>query len=117
MIKDDRLADLVNQEPVVFMDCTQGELMGAFILGFAVGFIIGIPLGISIDFIMFGIMTGLIIALGVSWGTMIWLRHIRQKYYLTWFKEKLFLFKFYTGLLKTDFINITKRFGKGSRRE
>ncbi len=116
MSQDDRLADVVNQEPIVYMDCTQTELLGSFVVGAVVGLILGLMIGVAIGFIMFGVMAGLIITLGVSWVCMAWLRHIRQKYYLTWFKEKLFLYKLQLGLIKHKFINHSLRFGKGGRR-
>jgi conjugative transfer region protein (TIGR03750 family) len=113
---DDRLADAVNQEPIVYNDCTQSELMGSIGLGIAVGVTLGIIVGIAIDFIMFGIVIGLMISVGVSWFAMNWIKHIRQKYYLTWFKEKLFLFKRDAGFASGKYIGHSERFGKGARR-
>lgn len=115
-MSDDRLADVVNQEPIVFMDCTQSELAGSFMAGAVVGSILGVMIGISIGFFMMGVMAGLIIALGVAWGLMSWLRYIRQKYYLTWFKEKLFLLQHSLGLVNRVYVDVSKRFGKGARR-
>ncbi|WP_331351265.1 DUF3487 family protein [Cellvibrio sp. UBA7671] len=113
---DDRLADAVNQEPIVYNDCTQSELMGSFFIGAFIGLTIGVVVGIVIGFIMFGIIIGLIISVGVSWFAMNWLKHIRQKFYLTWFKEKLFLFKLSIGMASGKFIGHSERFGKGARR-
>ncbi|QEY16064.1 MULTISPECIES: DUF3487 family protein [unclassified Cellvibrio] len=113
---DDPLADAVNQEPIVYYDCTQTELMTSILIGAVAGLIIGVILGIAIGIIMFGIVIGLIIGLGISWGLLEWLKYIRQKYYLTWFKEKVLLMKINFGLVNTKYIGDSKRFGKGARR-
>lgn len=113
---DDRLADAVNQEPIVYNDCTQSELMGSMLMGAVVGLALGIIVGIAIGFIMFGIIIGLIIAVGVAWFAMNWLKHIRQKFYLTWFKEKIFLFKLETGFTSGKYVGHSERYGKGARR-
>ena len=113
---DDRLADAVNQEPIVYNDCTQTELMGSIILGAIVGITVGVVIGIAIGFIMFGIVIGLILSIGICWLSMNWLKHIRQKFYLTWFKEKLFLFKLSIGMASGKYIGHSERFGKGARR-
>lgn len=113
----DRLADAVNQEPIVYNDCTQTELMNSFIVGVALGLPIGIVVGLVFDAFMVGIVLGLILTVLLAWAMMEWLKWIRQKYYLTWFKEKVFLMKLNVGLLHTKFIQSSQRFGKGARRE
>lgn len=112
---DDRLADAVNQEPIVYNDCTQTELMGSIVTGGVLGLSLGIVVGIAIGIIMFGIVIGLIASVGICWFAMDRLKHIRQKYYLTWFKEKLFLLKLMFGLASKKFIGHSERFGKGAR--
>lgn len=114
--QDERLADAVNQEPIVYNDCTQSELMGSILLGGVIGLALGIVIGLAISFIMLGIIIGLIIAVGVTWFLMAWLKHIRQKYYLTWLKEKLFLFKLELGLTAGKYVSRSERYGKGARR-
>ena len=112
----DRLADAVNQEPIVYNDCTQTELMGSIIFGFVIGIFSGIVIGVAIGFIMLGIVIGLLIAVALCWFSMNWIKHIRQKFYLTWFSEKLFLFKLQIGLISSKYIGHSERFGKGARR-
>lgn len=113
---DDRLADAVNQEPIVYNDCTQTELMGAIGFGAVIGISIGVFIGLSLGFFMFGVVLGLILSILIAWAAMTWLKHIRQKYYLTWFKEKIFLTKLSIGFMSTKFINKSQRYGKGARR-
>ncbi len=112
---EDRLADAVNQEPIVYADCTQSELLFAISTGGIVGLALGTALGLSIGFFMLGVIIGLLIGVGVSWVTMEALKHIRQKYYLTWLKEKLFVTKqlFLGGI---QFVSQSKRYSKGARR-
>ena len=105
---ENRLADAVNQEPIVYNDCTQSELMGSIFIGFATGIVIGVIVGIAIGFFMLGIIIGLMISVGVCWLSMNWIKHIRQKFYLTWFKEKIFLFKFISFV--TDATHLTHQF-------
>src|SRR5688572_14125665 len=64
---DDRLADAVNQEPIVYNDCTQTELMGSIVTGGVLGLSLGIVVGIAIGIIMFGIVIGLIASVGICW--------------------------------------------------
>lgn len=113
---EDRLADAVNQEPIVYNDCTQSELMSAFIVGVVIGLSIGIAVGVSFGVVMLGVVLGLILTILIAWAAMTWLKWIRQKYYLTWFKERVFLMKLYVGLLNAKFIKDSQRYGKGARR-
>jgi conjugative transfer region protein (TIGR03750 family) len=112
---DDRLADAVNQEPIVYADCTQSELLFAIGSGAVIGLTLGVIIGIAIGFFMLGIIIGLFIGVGITWVTMESLKYIRQKFYLTWLKEKLFVIKhlFFGGY---PFVSETKRYSKGARR-
>lgn len=112
---EDRIADAVNQEPIVYADCTQSELL--FALGFSavVGLLLGAGIGLLIGAFMFGIIIGMFIGVGVARLTLEVLKYVRQKYYLTWLKEKLFVTKqlFIGGY---QFISESKRYSKGARR-
>jgi conjugative transfer region protein (TIGR03750 family) len=114
--QEDRLADAVNQEPIVYMDCTQSELMGSIALGGLVGLSLGVVIGISIGLFLLGLIIGLSLSLLFSWACMTWLKSVRQKYYLTWFKEKIFLVKLSYGMTSSKYISHSERFGKGARR-
>ncbi len=115
--EEDRLADAVNQEPIVFNDCTQKELAISFGGGLVLGVIIGIFLGASVGMIMFGLVLGLILGLGLSWASMFYIKYIRQKYYETWLAEQVFLLKRALGFgSHKPFIDSTQRFGKGVKR-
>lgn len=113
----DPLADVVNQEPIVFMDCTQSEMAAAFGVGGVSGLGIGIAIGVAIGFVMFGLVIGLMLAVGITWLVMNWLKNVRQKYYLTWLAEQKFLIKFKLGLMASkNFVSVSQRYGKGARR-
>ncbi len=115
--EEDRLADAVNQEPIVFNDCTQKELAMSFGGGLVLGVIIGLFLGASIGMIMFGLVLGLILGLGLSWASMFYLKYIRQKYYETWLGERVYLIKRSLGFgSHKPFIDLTQRYGKGVKR-
>ena len=112
---DDRLADAVNQEPLVYADCTQSELLFAIGAGAVIGLTVGAVLGIAIGFFMLGIIIGMFIGVGCAWVIMESLKYIRQKFYLTWLKEKLFVIKhmLFGGY---PFVFESKRYSKGARR-
>lgn len=112
---EDRLADAVNQEPIVYADCTQSELLFAIGSGAVVGLALGVVIGLAIGFFMLGIIIGMFIGVGCAWLTIESLKYIRQKFYLTWLKEKLFVMKhlFFGGY---PYVSETKRYSKGARR-
>lgn len=113
----DPLADVVNQEPIVFMDCTQSEMAAAFGIGAVLGLSIGLAIGFAVGFVMFGLVIGLMLAVGLTWLVMNWLKNVRQKYYLTWLDEQKYLLKFKLGLIKSkNFVSVSQRYGKGARR-
>jgi hypothetical protein len=113
---EDRLADVVNQEPIVFNDCTQSELAYSFGGGMSLGIAVGLILA-TVGSFMFCLILGLFLGLGLSWLSMFGLKFIRQKYYETWLNEKIFIFKKSLGFLSNvPFINESKRYGKGVRR-
>lgn len=125
--ENDRLADLVNEEPIVFMDCTQSELMGAFLISLVVGLSLGVVGGVTVGQFVLGILFGLILTLALCWLILNWLRGIRQKYYITWFKEKQMLIKRQLAPLNpagwfseqpriSELVDSSKRYFKGARR-
>ena len=118
-LDDDRLADAVNHEPIVFYDCTQSEMLGSVLAAAACGILSIVVISVVTGLFFVGLITGLIVTLGAGWAFMTWLKHIRQKYYTTWFKEKVFLWKnAFSEFLgaETGFVKYSKRFGKGVRR-
>ena len=58
-MSQERLADAVNQEPIVFADCTGSEIVASLVISFIVGMVLGIAIGIAIGYIMVGIIFGL----------------------------------------------------------
>lgn len=113
---DDRLADKVAREPVVFMDCTTTEILyvgGGSLIGC---FIFGILLGVIIGAVMVGIIIGLILGLGVAWLLLTQIQRLRNAYYENWLNEKIFLAKQEWGLGEITMLFGSKRFGRGSRK-
>lgn len=115
-MRDERLADNVNAEPIVFMDCTGTEILASGLISFVAGITLGIIAGIIIGNLMFGLILGLILSLAFTYGLLSYLCAIRNKYYETWLKEKLFLYKLSSGFFALKLINESVRFGRGARK-
>ena len=115
-MRDERLADSVNSEPIVFMDCTGTEIVASALISFVAGITLGIIAGIALGKIMIGLILGMIISLGFTYGLLNYLCAIRNKYYETWLKEKLFLYKLSSGFFGLKLINESVRFGRGARK-
>jgi Protein of unknown function (DUF3487) len=115
-LHEDRLADAVNQEPIVYNDCTSVELTYSVVCGMSCGLLFSCLL-MTIFTIMFSLVLGLLSGLGFSWLSMFILKNIRQKYYETWLSEQFFNLKKSLGLLANiPFVNESKRYGKGGKR-
>ncbi len=115
-MRDERLADSVNSEPIVFMDCTGTEIVASALISFVAGIAIGVIGGIALGKIMIGLIVGLMLSLALTYGLLNYLCAIRNKYYETWLKEKLFLYKLSSGFFGLKLINESVRFGRGARK-
>lgn len=114
-MSEDRLADSVNSEPIVFMDCTGSEIIMAAIIAFVVGLFIGVVIGIVIGLFLIGCVLGLILSLGLTYALLNWLCVVRNKYYETWLKEKWFMLKLRSGFFGLNLIEESVRYGRGAR--
>jgi conjugative transfer region protein (TIGR03750 family) len=113
---EDRLADSVNSEPIVFMDCSGSEIIMSAIVGFVVGLFLGVIIGIVMGLIMIGFVFGMILGIGFTYGLLNYLCLIRNKYYETWLKEKWFLMKLRTGIFGLELIEESIRYSRGARK-
>ena len=52
---DPQLADFINKEPVVFMECTAPELMGSAVLAFGGSLVIAIAIGVISGYFIAGV--------------------------------------------------------------
>jgi conjugative transfer region protein (TIGR03750 family) len=114
-MNEDRLADSVNSEPIVFMDCSGSEIIMSAIVGFVVGLFLGVVIGIVINLIMIGAVLGLILGLAFTYGLLNYLCLVRNKYYETWLKEKWFMLKLRSGFFGLTLIEESVRYGRGAR--
>jgi hypothetical protein len=110
---NDRLADLLNKEPMVFMDCTGPEILAGFgsslLLGLVLGFLIGLVMGALI----IGIMLGLLLGLGASYFALKYIADARNSFYESWLEEKVFLMKRHINpITPPSFIEKTTRFSR-----
>jgi conjugative transfer region protein (TIGR03750 family) len=113
---DDRLADKVAKEPVIFMDCTISEVItagGASLVG---GLVTGIIVGIVIGKIMVGIIIGLLLGMASAWICLTQIQRLRNAYYENWLAEKIFLIKQSIGMGRLTMTTGSKRFGRGGRK-
>ena len=112
---NDRLAEAINSEPVVFMDCTMREITVSALVSSVIGIAIFIFLMIIFGFFV-GAVLGLISIVGITYLALNWIQGLRQKYYEGWLAEKIFLTKLSIGLSSTPFLLDSKRYGRGARR-
>lgn len=115
-MSQERLADAVNHEPIVFADCTGTEIVASFVISFLIGMVLGIIIGIAIGFFMVGIIFGLFFTMGGAWLMLQYLSSIRNKYYESYLKERIFLHKLASGLFDLSLIDESVRYSRGERK-
>lgn len=123
-LEEERLADAVSSDPIVFMDCTGPQVMASGILGSIAGLVVGIVVGIIIGFFFIGVALGLLLSLLFSYLVMLWIQSNREKYYETWLSETVFFkkrslvanFGVFLGKTPSEYIGGSRRFGRGARK-
>ena len=115
MSSDDRLAEAINSEPVVFMDCTMREITVSAMFSTVIGIVLFIFLMIIFGFFV-GAVLGLISIVGVTYLALNFIQNLRHKYYEGWLAEKIFLIKNSIGISSKPFLLDSKRYGRGARR-
>lgn len=117
---DNRLADQLNKNPIVFADCTGPEIIAVFGIALVVGLIIGVAVGVILLPFMMGLILGLLISLGLAWLLLNFVANARNRYYENWLTEHVFLIKRnftnFFSLDETSFVDERTRFGRGRRR-
>lgn len=117
---DNRLADQLNKDPIVFADCTGPEIIAVFVIALGVGLLIGLVVGLLLLPLMVGLIVGLLISLGLSWLLFNFVANSRNRFYESWLSEKVFLIKRnlvgFISIEETAYIDERTRFGRGRRR-
>lgn len=113
---EERLADSVNAEPIVFMDCTGSEIVMSALISFVVGVPLGFFAGLLFGYLMAGLVIGLLLGLGSTYLVLNFISAVRNKYYETWIKEKFFMMKLRSGMFGLDLIEESTRYGRGARK-
>lgn len=117
---DNRLADQLNKDPIVFADCTGPEIVTVFVVALVVGLVLGIIVGLVLLPFMMGLVVGLLFTLALSWFLLAFVANMRNRFYESWLGEKLFLVKrgitAVIALEETAYIDEHTRFGRGRRR-
>ncbi len=113
---DNRLADQLNKDPIVFADCTGPEILLGFGIGMTIGILAGILLGASMGTFMVGLIFGLLIGLGLTYLALKQIANARNKYYESWLAEKFFIAKTQLNIFsEPNFISLTRRFSRSRR--
>jgi|GEM_PF-2567624 len=111
--EENRLADQLNKEPIVFADCTGPEILMGFGIGMVLGVLIGLGLGASLGKLMLGLIFGLALGLGITYFVLTRIANARNRYYESWLAEKFFIFKLSLNILgENNFTSITRRFSR-----
>lgn len=123
-IDEERLADVVSADPIVFMDCTGPQVMYSGLFGTIAGLAVGAFCGIILGIVILGLALGLLLSLLFSYLAMRWIQRNREKFYETWLSETIFFKKrslvsnlgVFIGKTPGDFIEGSRRFGRGARK-
>lgn len=115
-MSDDRLADSINAEPIVFMDCTGSEIVMSAVIAFGFGVPLGFLGGLLMGMVLIGLVVGLLLGLGTTYLVLNYICAVRNKYYETWLKEKFFMMKLRSGMFGLDLIEESTRYGRGARK-
>lgn len=113
---ENRLADQLNKDPIVFSDCTGPEILLGLGVGMSLGILIGVLLGVSLEAFMLGLIFGLILGLGFTYLALTRIANARNRYYETWLAEKFFIAKTQLNIVSEgNFISLTRRFSRSKR--
>ena len=117
---DNRLADQLNKDPIVFADCTGPEIIAVFVIALVAGLFIGLVVGLVLLPLMMGLIIGLLLTLGLAWLLLNLVANSRNRFYESWLAEKVFLMKrSLMGIFSIDetaYMDEHTRFGRGRRR-
>lgn len=113
---DNRLADQLNKEPIVFADCTGPEILLGFGIGMLLGILLGVIFGASLGKLMMGFIVGIVIGLGLTYLALKQIANARNRYYESWLAEKFFIAKTQLNIFsEPNFISLTRRFSRSRR--
>lgn len=113
---ENRLADQLNKDPIVFADCTGPEILLGFGIGMLIGIVVGIVIGASIGQILLGLIVGLVLGMGFSYLALTQIASARNRYYETWLAEKFFIAKTQLNIFAlANYISLTRRFSRSRR--
>lgn len=111
---DDRMADLVNADPMVFYDCTGPEIVGAIGVSAVISLPLAIIAGVFFGNAMMGMIIYFLIVMGFFYLFLNFLRATRQKYHESWLQERIFLLKSKYSWKTYKYVDKSQRFSKGA---
>ena len=110
---ENRLADQLNKDPIVFADCTGPEILLGFGIGMFIGVVVGIVIGAFLGRFLLGLILGLVLGMGFSYLALTQIANARNRYYETWLAEKFFIAKTQINIFaQANFISLTCRFSR-----
>jgi len=113
--QEDRLADTINEEPIVFMDCSSREIMLSLGTGAGIGLLSGSVIGLLVGPFLIWLCVGLALSVAIAWFLLVRFATIRHNKYSSYLAERVFITKRNLGLISSTYISGTKRFRRGRR--
>lgn len=117
--RDECLADNINDDPAVFMDCTMPQILWTGAISIFAGIFVGIIIGVAFGSLTVGLVVTILAATGLSWLGLNVIQNKRHANFDGWLNEKLFLIKhdFFVmlGFTESKLIRGSERSGKGGR--
>ncbi|MCR6651429.1 MAG: TIGR03750 family conjugal transfer protein [Cellvibrionaceae bacterium] len=117
---DERLADNINDDPVVYMDCTMPQILWTGVAATMISLFFGFFIGMLFSSFTIGAVVGILASLGLSWLGLTLIQNLRHANFDGWLNEKLFLIKhdlfFSLGFTESKLIRGSERLGKGARK-
>lgn len=117
---DERLADNINDDPVVYMDCTMPQILWTGAVSTIISLVFGFVIGLLFGSFVIGFVIGILASLGLSWLGLTLIQNLRHQNFDGWLDEKLFLIKhdllLLLGFTESKLIRGSERLGKGARK-
>jgi predicted Co/Zn/Cd cation transporter (cation efflux family) len=116
---DERLADNINDDPVVYMDCTMPQILWTGAVSTVISLVIGFVIGMLFGSFAIGFVIGILASLGLSWLGLTLIQNLRHTNFDGWLNEKMFLIKhnlLVTLGMESKLIQGSERMSKGARK-
>ena len=113
---DPQLADYLNREPVVFMECTAPELMGSAVLAFVASLALAIAIGVISGTFIVGVAMWTLGGLGILVLLTRQIRRAKLNRPDNYYRERIHRVLNQYGLSRSPLIDQSRRYGLGRTR-